>query len=76
MLNVCISKKNELESSGAKNTAEKHEVPSPVLMSGTKVLTGVGKMMVIVVGDDSCIGKIRKKVNHEDETQTPLQSKL
>lgn len=63
MLKTCIAKKNELESSGSKNTAEKHDVPSPILMSGTKVLTGVGKMMVIVVGDDSCLGKIRKGVN-------------
>ena len=47
------------------------------MMSGTKVLTGDGKMMIIVVGDSSCIGKIRKSVNKEEEdTQTPLQAKL
>jgi magnesium-transporting ATPase (P-type) len=28
-------------------------------MGGTKILTGEGKLMVLVVGDDSCIGKIR-----------------
>ena len=63
VLNACIAKKKELESSGCKNSSDKHDVPSPILLSGTKVLTGVGKMMVIVVGDDSCIGKIRKGVN-------------
>jgi len=29
-------------------------------MSGTKILEGTGKMIVLVVGDDSCIGKISK----------------
>lgn len=46
-----------------KSSVDRHEVPSPVLMSGTKVLTGDGKMMIVVVGDISCIGKIRRKVN-------------
>jgi len=65
-LGQCVSKKNELESQGDRNTSDKHEVPSPVLMSGTKVLTGDGRMMVIVVGDCSCIGKIRRKINQEE----------
>ena len=63
MLAHCINKINELEVQGEKNLSDKHEVPSPVLMSGTKVLTGDGKMVVIVVGDCSCIGKIRRKLN-------------
>lgn len=29
------------------------------MMSGTKVLTGEGKMMVLVVGELSCVGKIK-----------------
>lgn len=37
-----------------------HDVPSPILMSGTKILEGTGRMVVLVVGDDSCIGKISK----------------
>ena len=35
-----------------------HHVPSPFMMSGTKVLTGEGKMLIIVVGDSSCFGKV------------------
>jgi magnesium-transporting ATPase (P-type) len=58
----------ELEQAGSKNVADKHEIPSPILMSGTKVLTGEGKMMVIVVGNKSCIGKIRMKLNQDEET--------
>jgi len=34
------------------------------MMSGTKVLTGEGKMVVAVVGDLSCNGKIRAALNH------------
>lgn len=45
-------------------------------MSGTKVLTGEGKMVVIVVGDLSCNGKIRAALNQEEISATPLQMKL
>ena len=73
----CRHKKNELETAGNKNSSDKHEVPSPILFSGTKVLTGEGKMMIIAVGDSSCIGKIRMLTGQEDgDTQTPLQAKL
>lgn len=30
--------------------AGKHDVPSPIMMSGTRMLTGEGKMVVLVVG--------------------------
>lgn len=59
VLEACIKVKQEIEQRGEKNTAGKHEVPSPILLSGTKVLTGEGKMMILVVGESSCIGKIR-----------------
>ena len=56
---ACIKKKRALQANGERNQAGKDDVPSPVMMSGTKVLTGEGKMVVIVVGDLSCNGKIR-----------------
>ena len=46
------------------------------MMSGTKVLTGEGKMIVIVVGDLSCNGKIRAALNQDEISATPLQMKL
>lgn len=46
------------------------------MMSGTKVLTGEGKMVVIVVGDLSCNGKIRAALNQDEISATPLQMKL
>ena len=45
-------------------------------MGGTRALTGEGKMVVVVVGDQSCIGKIRAMLEQDDETETPLQQKL
>jgi len=53
-LAYCIAKRNQTDSA----TAGHHEVPSPIMMSGTRVLTGEGKMIILVVGDLSCAGKI------------------
>ena len=54
LLAYCIAKRNQTDST----TAGHHEVPSPIMMSGTRVLTGEGKMIILVVGDLSCAGKI------------------
>lgn len=45
-------------------------------MSGTKVLSGEGKMLVLVVGEQSCIGKVRALVEQDEVEPTPLQAKL
>ena len=66
----------EIVESGEKNSAGIHDVPSPVILSGTRMLTGEGKMIVTVVGDSSCLGKIRALLDQEEETSTPLQNKL
>lgn len=58
ILDVCIKKRNQLIDEGLRNTSGVHDVPSPILMSGTRVLSGEGRMVVIVVGDASCVGKI------------------
>jgi magnesium-transporting ATPase (P-type) len=52
-----------------------HAIPSVVIMAGTKVLSGSGKMVVINVGPNSSIGKIKAILVSEDE-MTPLQMKL
>jgi len=36
----CLQKKYEVDSSGLRNESDKHEIPSPIMLSGTKVLTG------------------------------------
>ena len=46
-------------SEGGKEQASTHEVSSPIMMSGSKVLQGEGKMLVIAVGKLSALGKIQ-----------------
>lgn len=58
IMEKCIAKRDKYLAEGEKNNAGKHGVPSPLIMSGTRILTGEGKMVVIVVGDSSCLGKI------------------
>jgi hypothetical protein len=33
-----------------------HDLPSPILLSSTQIETGEGWFMVIVVGENSCVG--------------------
>jgi len=40
----------------------RHEIPSPILMSGTTIVNGEGLFIAIVVGKDSCEGKIEEKL--------------
>ena len=76
ILKDCIYKLNDIEKNGEKNLSNKHQIPTPILMSGTKVLSGEGKMIVLVVGKMSCIGKIRALLQRDEPEPTPLQSKL
>jgi magnesium-transporting ATPase (P-type) len=52
-----------------------HDLPSPVLLSGTQITTGEGWFIAIVIGKNSCVGKIMGKLEQRIET-TPLQEKL
>jgi magnesium-transporting ATPase (P-type) len=42
-------------------------------MSGTKVLCGEGKFIVLVVGDNTCEGKIGAMLRQSEVEVTPLQ---
>jgi Ca2+ transporting ATPase len=53
-----------------------HEVPSPVLMSGTAFQQGSGKMMITCIGMNSTIGRIKKTISDNGDEETPLQKKL
>ena len=73
-LDLCLNKIEEFnEIEGAEKGP--HELPSPVLLSGTQIQTGEGWFLVTVVGKNSCVGKIMSKLNQEVE-MTPLQEKL
>ena len=42
------------------------------MLSGTKVLTGTGSMVVINVGKNSAIGKIQEIITSGEDDLTPL----
>ncbi|CAG8510265.1 12139_t:CDS:10 [Ambispora leptoticha] len=58
-------KKNDLESDG-----------DPFILSGSKVLEGVGRVVVIAVGPYSYFGKTMMALRGDENTETPLQMKL
>jgi magnesium-transporting ATPase (P-type) len=66
---VCLKKieEAEMEWRANKNAGkfDHHEIPSPLLMSGTAISEGDGKMMAIVVGEISALGIIRKSLEDE-----------
>jgi magnesium-transporting ATPase (P-type) len=53
----------------------KHELPSPILQSGTSIAQGEGTFLTLMVGEDSCLGQIMAQMEKRDE-KTPLQEKL
>lgn len=77
----CLLRMKEAESSGKTTTitnthARRTMLPSPIMMSGTSVAQGEGMMMAIMVGEESCLGKIIAKLADKDAEKTPLQVKL
>ena len=72
ILSEAIEKRDKIINEGGKNNAGRHDVPSAVIMSGTRILTGEGKMLIIVVGDSSCVGKISAILRTDEEIVTPL----
>ena len=42
------------------------------MLSGSRVLNGEGKMLIIAVGKLSAIGKIQELLSSGEETATPL----
>lgn len=78
LLTTCLARREEKKDDNAKaanNMLAAHELPSPVILSGTNVAGGEGKMMAIVVGEDSSLGQIIKTLVVRPEV-TPLQKKL
>lgn len=77
---ACYAKLEEkqLEDVVSKGTAEKkgaHDLPSPLLLSGTAIQAGEGRFLSIVCGDASAIGQIKKTLDVSQDA-TPLQKKL
>lgn len=73
----CLADKEEmtgqLETPDGKD--HHHDVPSPLLLSGTNIAQGTGLMLAIAVGSWSAEGKLRDLAEKSDE-DTPLMQKL
>jgi magnesium-transporting ATPase (P-type) len=58
ILETCVLTRNQIIADGGKDQADAHEIPQPIMLSGSRVLSGEGQMVVIAVGKFSAIGKI------------------
>jgi len=68
----CNKRKFEFEQDNKGGAHGPHDVPSPVILSGTQIQTGQGWFVCIVVGDDTCEGQILASLSAKDPEQTPL----
>jgi len=55
-LEKCLQRQAEHESENKNGQRSHHDVPSPVLLSGTTIQTGQGWFVAIVVGEMTCEG--------------------
>ena len=72
-LDVCLERLAENGTVDYQNVDKKdsHLIPSCLILSGTYVETGEGKMIAIVVGENSAVGEILKKLEVRPQA-TPL----
>lgn len=68
----CMAKRDTMVAEGGKEGASTHDVPSPLVLSGSRILSGEGKMVVIAVGAFSALGKIQALLTGGEEVTTPL----
>ncbi len=71
--NLRLRQKMEHKNYTSPTQLSSHDIPSPVLLSGTLICQGEGYFLVIVVGDNSAIGVIRESLRVEEAESTPLQ---
>ena len=72
----CLQRQQEHEEQDQKSRGP-HDVPSPVLLSGTQIQTGQGWFLCLVVGDNTAEGQIMASLEKkEGKEETPLQAKL
>jgi len=76
-LEICLERLAENGAVDYKNVdkMESHLIPSCFILSGTNIASGEGKMLSIMVGENSAVGEILKKLEVRPQA-TPLQEKL
>jgi magnesium-transporting ATPase (P-type) len=75
-LEFCLEKRRDKLAELGDKKGGSHDVTTPVLLSGTQIATGEGWFMALVVGKNSCDGKIKAKLEQNSDEMTPLQVKL
>ena len=73
---TCMNKRREKLAELGDKKGGVHDVTTPVLLSGTQISTGEGWFLALVVGKNSCDGKIKAKLEQNSDEMTPLQVKL
>lgn len=71
----CLQKMEQIRARHPEDLAKHTAVPSPVLLSGTKVFKGTGLYLILVVGKISFMGALKESMEGDQE-ETPLQKKL
>ncbi len=76
-LSACLERRTDKAEKDPKKVdkTESHYLPSPIMLSGTDVAAGTGKMLTLMVGENSALGEIMKKLEVRPQA-TPLQEKL
>jgi len=75
-LDKCLQRQQEHEADSKSGSRSHHDVPSPVLLSGTTIQTGQGWFVCVVVGEMTCEGQIMASLDEKPNEDTPLQQKL
>ena len=68
----CLKEKDDTLKHKDPKDIHAHDIPSPIMLSGSKVLSGDGKMIIIAVGKYSAMGKIQSILANEEDVATPL----
>lgn len=72
----CIKAREKIQEEGRTSIASIHEVPSPIFVSGSTVLFGSGKGIVLATGTKSTVGKLERSLIEPPSLDTPLQSRM
>src|SRR3990167_3450367 len=74
-ISECLWRRNQLRNEGKSNIANPSELPSPVLLAGSSVIRGEGRMVAIAVGEKTSLGKSRAILDGLDTEMIPTRMK-
>ena len=74
-LNICLQKRDKIINDGQKEKSNNHQVPSPIILSGSIVKDGKADFIAITLDSQSSLGQIKMKLE-EQENFSPLTNKI